>query len=226
MSFMKLYPDVTEQQEKQWQDRRKQMEAKIPNLRAGAKRPENMGKPGPSVISGGDAAKATNGPRSSRMSMSKETQEALPKALGKIFQTRKVCSFQTICQALRENAVSVKTQPKTDARGAAAVAAALSVEAPQEELHAAICEVAEYVNGVYLVKSSSDHPELNQLRGLVIELFRVAPDGKLKKGAIIEAAKMKFNKEPTNNEFQKVITEYCVSKGGAWVLKNGDGVPI
>jgi len=59
-------------------------------------------------------------------------------------------------------AVSMSSQPKADAR--AAVLAASSVDAPQEELHAAIIEVAEYINGVYVLKSSSDHPELNQFR--------------------------------------------------------------
>lgn len=224
VSFIKLYPDIVEQQEKLWQDRGKHMREKFPQLRAGAKssaKPEKTGKPGSSTISNQDTVKATNGVRSSRMS--KETREALHKVLRKLFQNHKVCSFQTICQGLRDMAVSMSTQPKADAR--AAVLAASSVDAPHEELHAAIIEIAEYINGVYVLKSSSDHPELNPFRSLVIELYRGTPNAKLKKSEILEAAKIKLGKEPTNNEFQKVITELCVSKGGAWIMKSGDGGP-
>ena len=92
VTFIKLYPDVVEQQERLWQDRGKHMREKFPQLRAGAKnsaKPEKTGKPGSSTMSNQDTNKATNGVRSSRMS--KETREALHKVLRKLFQNHKVC---------------------------------------------------------------------------------------------------------------------------------------
>lgn len=62
-------------------------------------------------------------------------------------------------------AVSMSALPKADPRAAAAaVSAARGVDAPQEELQAAICEVAVNVHGVYVLKSSSEHPEYDPLR--------------------------------------------------------------
>lgn len=227
VSFMKLYPDVVEQQRKQWQDAEKGIMEYFSRRKPGAtlessRRAERIGNLGSSVQS--DSVITTNSTHRGRMSMSKETREALPKVLRKLFQSHKVCSFQTIRQGLRDMAVSMSTLPKADAR--AVVAAALSVDGPHEELQAVISEVAVNVHGVYVLKSSSEHPEFNPLRNVVIELFLGSGrNSKLKKSEIIEAAKSKLQRVPTNAEFQKVITEICVSKGGAWMLKSGDGVP-
>ncbi|KMT05799.1 hypothetical protein BVRB_7g166380 [Beta vulgaris subsp. vulgaris] len=225
VSFMKLYPDVVEQQKILWQAQEQRLSQLFSKRKSGPGSKGSM-RPGPSPHSNEGAIRA-NVTRNKSTSMSKETKEALPKLLTKLFQTHKVCSFQTICQGLRDMAVSMSALPKADPRAAAAaVSAARGVDAPQEELQAAICEVAVNVHGVYVLKSSSEHPEYDPLRNLVIEHFLGSgPNGKLKKGEFIEAAKIRLQKEPTNSEFQKVIAEFCISKGGAWVLKSGDGVP-
>ncbi|XP_021722141.1 DNA-directed RNA polymerase III subunit RPC5-like [Chenopodium quinoa] len=223
VSFMKLHPDVVEKQMKLWEVNGQLIQQKFANRKAG-QGSRSSNRPGSSTPSDEGAVRATTVARSASTSMSKETQEALPKVLKKLFQSHKVCSFQTICRGLRDMAVSMSALPKADAR--AAVAAAKGVDAPQEELHAAICEIAYNVHGVYMLKSSSEHPEFDQLRKLVVDLFLGSwPNAKLKKGEFMEAAKIRLQKEPSNSEFQKVITELCVSKGGAWVLKSGDGVP-
>lgn len=224
VSFMKLYPDVVEKQMKLWQAHEPQILDKF--KRKPISSSKSSFKSGPSMRSDEGAVRATSVALSASTSMSKETREALPKELKKLFHSHKVCSFQTICQGLRDIAVSMSALPKADARAAAAVAAAKGIDAPQEELRSVICEVAFNVHGVYVLKSSSEHPELDPLRKVVIDLFLGSgPNAKLKKGEFMEAAKIRLQKEPTNSEFQKVINEICVSKGGAWVLKSGDGVP-
>ncbi|KAL2897049.1 DNA-directed RNA polymerase III subunit RPC5 [Bienertia sinuspersici] len=220
VSFMKLYPKVVEQQQKLWQDTEQRV------LQIIAKRSKNSTRLGSSTPSDEGASRPNNVARPvSNYSMSKETREALPKVLRKLFQTHKVCSIQTIRQSLTDMAVTVSSHPKADVKAALIMDAAKGVDAPQEELQAAICEFAVNVHGVYVLKSSSEYPEYDPLRKLVIDLFLGSgPNAKLKKGEFLEAAKLRLQKEPTNSEFQKVISEFCVSKGGAWVLRSGDGV--
>ncbi|XP_057549523.1 uncharacterized protein LOC130827712 isoform X2 [Amaranthus tricolor] len=219
VSFIKHYPDVVEQQQKLWQGHEQHLQRIIDARRAGARIGANSktsGRPGSSMRLDEGGVRPNN-------FLSKETRDALPKVLRKIFQSHKVCSFQTILQGLRDMAVSMSALPKADARASAAV---LAADAPQEELQSVICDIAVNIHGVYLLKSSPEHSEVDPLRRVVIELFLgKGPNAKLKKGEIIEAAKIRLQKEPTNSEFQKVITDFCVSKGGAWVLKSGDGVP-
>uniref|UniRef100_A0A803M930 DNA-directed RNA polymerase III subunit RPC5 n=1 Tax=Chenopodium quinoa TaxID=63459 RepID=A0A803M930_CHEQI len=160
VSFMKLHPDVVEKQMKLWEVNGQLIQQKFANRKAG-QGSRSSNRPGSSTPSDEGAVRATTVARSASTSMSKETQEALPKVLKKLFQSHKVCSFQTICRGLRDMAVSMSALPKADAR--AAVAAAKGVDAPQEELHAAICEIAYNVHGVYMLKSSSEHPEFDQL---------------------------------------------------------------
>ncbi|XP_021763359.1 DNA-directed RNA polymerase III subunit RPC5-like [Chenopodium quinoa] len=220
--FMKLHPDVVEKQMKLWEVNEQLIQQKFASRKA-VQASRSFNRPGSSLPSDEGAVRETTVARSASTSMSKETQEALPKILKKLFQSHKVCSFQTICRGLRDMAVSMSALPKADAR--AAVAAAKGVDAP-EELKAAIREIAYNVHDVYMLKSSSEHPEFDQLRKLVVDLFLGSgPNAKLKKGEFMEAAKIRLRKEPSNTEFQKVITELCVSKGGAWVLKSGDGIP-
>ncbi|KAL2927382.1 DNA-directed RNA polymerase III subunit RPC5 [Bienertia sinuspersici] len=213
VSFMKLYPKVVEQQQKLWQDTEQQV------LQIIAKRSKNSTRLGSSTPSDEGASRPNNVARPvSNYSMSKETREALPKVLRKLFQTHKVCS-------LTDMAVTVSSHPKADVKAALIMAAAKGVDAPEKELQAAICEFTVNVHGVYVLKSSSEYPEYDPLRKLVIDLFLGSgPNAKLKKGEFLEAAKLRLQKEPTNSEFQKVISEFCVSKGGAWVLRSSDGV--
>ncbi|XP_074268717.1 uncharacterized protein LOC141592055 [Silene latifolia] len=214
--FIKNYPDIAEHQWNTWQAHGKSVQEKlIP--KAGLKRPVL------SVPSVEGLDRSTHEARSVSTSMSKEAREALSKVLGKLFLTHKVCSFQAIHQGLRDTAVSMSVLPKVGAKNSAVMAAVKNVvDAPIEELQAIINEYAINVHGLYVLKSSSEHPELNPLRNDIIDLFRGKESGAaLRKGEIMEASK---NKPVTTSEFQKVINEYCVSKGGAWVLKSGDGI--
>nr|KYP66734.1 DNA-directed RNA polymerase III subunit RPC5 [Cajanus cajan] len=153
-----------------------------------------------------------------RMTMSNETRHALPIALKKLFQTHKVCSFQMICQGLREMAVSKTMLSKGDSK--IAVDAAHSLDGPDNELKAVISEVACDIHGYYVLKSSQDEP----FRDVVIDLFRgMGSQAKLKKAEILEAARRKLSREVTNSEYIKVMSELCVSKGSVWVLRSGDG---
>lgn len=225
VTFRKLYPDVVEVQEKLWRDR----EQPILEVLFGGKNSVNMknsGRPdasdfGISPHSNKVMLQAASGVRTAKITMSEETRELLRKILKKLFETHKVCSFQTICQGLRGMAVSMSTLSKMDAG-----AALKAVEAPPEELQAVISEIALNVHGLYVLKSSLEHPEVDSLRNVVVDLFvGRGANAKIKKSEVIEAAKIKLQKEPSNNEFQKVMAELCISKGGAWSLKSGDGVP-
>lgn len=87
VSFIKLYPDVVEQQLKLWQDREQVILQRIMGRRP------KLNRPGSSMQSDEGSVKATNVARSASISMSKETQEALPKILKKLFQSHKVCRY-------------------------------------------------------------------------------------------------------------------------------------
>nr|POE59977.1 hypothetical protein CFP56_03572 [Quercus suber] len=168
-----------------------------------------------------DLAKNASVVSSGRKTMSEEARVALPKVLPKVFQTHKVCSFQQICQGLRDLALSQSTLPKADARRV--VDAASGVDAP-EELKEFINQVATEINGRYVLKSSPEHPEYDPLRKVVINLLRGGgPDVKLRRAEVSEAAKMALKRDITNTEYTKVMSDICVSKGSAWVLKSSDG---
>ncbi|XP_059623709.1 uncharacterized protein LOC132266739 [Cornus florida] len=229
MSFIKLYPDIVKEQEQVWERMEIPVNSKYleggksgPGMRNSSK-PDMASRPPASKNPNVVAAKSSNGALS-RTPMSVETREALPKALQKVFQTQKVCSFPQICQRLREMAVSESSRPKGVPREA--IAAANGVDAPQEELMEIIKQVATNIHGVYVSKSSPDHPQYDELRNIVINLLIAeGPDAKLKKASIVEAAKLQLKRNITSNEYQKVLNELCVSHGSAWVLKSGDGNP-
>ncbi|KAJ9703409.1 hypothetical protein PVL29_004973 [Vitis rotundifolia] len=228
VSFMKLHPDIVREQRRVWESLEKQI---TDIIHGGGRRgpvTKNSGKPsianktGTSTKSDG-ATRATNGTPVRRTAMSAETREALPKALEEVFRLHKVCSFQLICQALRDLAVSKSTSPKVDPR--TFVAAAYGADAPQEELHAIISKYATNVHGVYVWKTS-EHSEHNPLRKVVVDLFcGKEPNAKLKRADIMEAAKIALKKEITTHEYNKVVSELCESRGSLWVLKSGDGKP-
>ncbi|GFY86362.1 hypothetical protein Acr_05g0000010, partial [Actinidia rufa] len=114
--------------------------------------------------------------------------------------------FQQICQRLREMAVSESNRPKGVA--GEAKAAALGVDAPQEELLEIISQVATDIHGFYVSKSSFDHPQYDPLRKIVIDLLIAeGPNAKLKKAAISEAAKLQLNRDITPNEYQKWLID-------------------
>ncbi|PSS30812.1 Transcription activator of gluconeogenesis [Actinidia chinensis var. chinensis] len=227
--FTKLYPNIVEEQEQAWERAEKRLTESIfggvrgeRGLKSSSK-PDMANRLGTSRNPRKPAARSSNG-AVSRTSMSNETREALPKALQKLFRTHNVCSFQQICQRLREMAVSESNCPKGVA--GEAKAAALGVDAPQEELLEIISQVATDIHGFYVSKSSFDHPQYDPLRKIVIDLLIAeGPNAKLKKAAISEAAKLQLNRDITPNEYQKVLNELCVSQGSAWALKHGDGNP-
>ncbi|XP_058207546.1 uncharacterized protein LOC131320737 [Rhododendron vialii] len=224
--FVKLYSDVVKEQEKAWERAEKPLtESIFVGGRGGLKnssKPDTANRVGTSKVQSKGAAKSSNG-AVSRTPMSNETREALPKVLQKLFQTHSVCSFQLICQRLREMAISESTRPKGVAREVKA--AAIALDAPQEELLELIGQVAINIHGVYVSRSSID-PQYDPLRKIVIDLLIAeGPNAKLKRAAIVEAAKMQLNQDIAPNAYQKVLNELCVSQGSAWVLKRGDGNP-
>lgn len=201
--FVELYPDIVRKQEQAWEVMGKNISAAFD--RAGKSVSKNViTKP--------------------KKTMTDETREALRKALPKVLQTHKVCSFQMICQGLRQLAISQSTLPKADPR--IAVAAASGAEAPPEELQEVISEVATNIHGFYVLKSSPEHPDFDPLRKVVIGLFLArGPNANIKKSEVQAAARLELKREPSNSEYIKVMTDLCESKGSAWVLKSGDGKP-
>ncbi|KAG2720013.1 hypothetical protein I3760_02G016500 [Carya illinoinensis] len=229
-SFIKRYPKIVDAQKEVWNSIEKNLKKYIGGKKRGPRernadpKPIITGTPGKTVNPTGTLMKNAIGVSSGRKTMSEETREALPKALTKVFLTHKVCSFQLICQGLRQLAISQSTLPKADAR--MVVAAAYGVDAPSEELHEIINQVATNIHGLFVLKSSPEHPEYDPLRKVVIDLLRGgSPDVKLKKANVFQAAKEVLKRDISINEYNKVMNDICVSKGSAWVLKSGDGNP-
>ncbi|CAK7339542.1 unnamed protein product [Dovyalis caffra] len=202
-SFVELYPDIFRKQDQAWEVMEKNISVAF----------DRAGKSVPKI--------AITKPKKT---MTDETREALRKALPKVLQTHKVCSFQMICQGLRDLAISQSTLPKADPR--IAVAAASGADAPPEELQEVISEVATNIHGFYVLKSSPEHPDFDPLRKVVIGLLLArGPNANIKKSEVQAAARHELKREPSNNEYIKVMTDLCESKGSAWVLKSGDGKP-
>ncbi|XP_021911949.1 uncharacterized protein LOC110825753 [Carica papaya] len=231
VAFMKQYPEIVKKQEQVWKTMEDIVFSGIRGAKGGAanrkiirgQKPSVAGKPENTVDSDKGTTKALSGAQT-RRTMSDETRKALPKALIKVFQNHKVCSFQQICQGLRDLAVSKSTIPKADS--SMEVVAAYGVDAPAEELQEVISQVATNIHGYYVLKSSPEHPLLDPLRKVVIDLLCVkGPDAKLKKADIFTAAKIALNKDITSADYNKVMTDFCESRGSAWVLKRGDVNP-
>ncbi|KAL1316391.1 hypothetical protein HN51_068587 [Arachis hypogaea] len=151
-----------------------------------------------------------------RMTMSNATRQALLVAITKLLQTHRVCSLQMMRQRLREMAISTSLLSKTESKVASD--AMVGFEGPQEELKAVVSEVAYDIHGSYVLKVQDD-----PFRDVVITLLRGKSDGKLKKAEICAAATATLNREVTSNEYTRVMSELCVSKGSYWHLKSGDG---
>ncbi|KAK7381298.1 hypothetical protein VNO78_33880 [Psophocarpus tetragonolobus] len=222
-SFKKLYPNIVEKQEELFKGLEKQLSGFASNV---AKRKIGKNVVANQGVVNNEACKSESsnqrvtslgGVPPGKMTMSNETRHALPIALKKLFQTNKVCSFKSICQGLREMAVSKAMLSKGDSK--IAVDAAHSLDGPHNELMAVISEVACEIHGHYVLKSSQNDP----FRDVVIDMLRGSgPNAKLKKAEILEAARRKLNREVTNNEYTKVMSELCVSKGSVWVLRSAD----
>ncbi|KAB2005106.1 hypothetical protein ES319_D11G246900v1 [Gossypium barbadense] len=223
-NFKKEYPDIVKKQEQIW----KAGEDNVTNhIWRGAKGGPGRTKPGTVIKSekAGNsdkvARKVAPGAHAGR-TMSDETREAIPKALKKVFQTYKVCSLQLIRKGLRDLALSQSTLPKADAR--LVVKAAYGADAPEHELQDVVSQVAvELHGGLFVMKSSQENPECDPLREVVINLLCVKD--KLKKAEVTAAAQVNLKRDITNNEYNKVMSDFCEYKGNWWVLKSGDGKP-
>nr|XP_043632139.1 DNA-directed RNA polymerase III subunit RPC5-like [Erigeron canadensis]XP_043632140.1 DNA-directed RNA polymerase III subunit RPC5-like [Erigeron canadensis]XP_043632141.1 DNA-directed RNA polymerase III subunit RPC5-like [Erigeron canadensis] len=216
-SFIKEYPEIVEEQQKIWDLAEPQIMEAL--FRTSSKLSIGV-KSSSSDNSTIEVALRTTNVASSRTEMLDETREALPKALQKVFQAYKVCSLNQIRQRLRDMAVSENTHRKGTREARASAAAA---DAPLEELLKTLNQVAVDIHGSFVSRSSPDHPQYDEFRKVVIDLFLAeGRSAKLKKASIHAAANVKLKRDITTSEYQKVLNELCVSQRSAWVLKSGD----
>ncbi|KAG9441022.1 hypothetical protein H6P81_016876 [Aristolochia fimbriata] len=223
--FKRSHPDIVEEQRRDWVNREKDTMDALLGCRKGGSA-KSFSKPSAVNSStaadrsakGGTEVKSQNSTIPS--TMSKETREALPKALEELFSIHKVCSLQLICQGLRDMAISKSSLTKSNPR--AAIAASLAAAAPLPELQAIVKQLAIDIHGVYVWKPQGTTDD-DKLRLAVINLFcGKEPNAKLKKADIVEAAKIVLKRDITDQEYTKVVKEYCVSNRGSWVLKSSD----
>ncbi|KAI3412356.1 uncharacterized protein J3R85_017485, partial [Psidium guajava] len=234
VSFMKQYPDIVSKQKQIWEGIETEMMKSLMKLQQGDRIGRGQDDPKNAQTKAAMASRAEKPPSSDKTSMkatsrvapgrrtmSNETLEALPKALLKIFQSHKVCDFQFICQRLRSLALSQASLPKADPR--MEKAAALGVDAPPDELKKVITQVAANIHELYVLKSSPEHPELDPLREVVINLLiGKGPNATLKRAEIFQAAKMALKRDISNAEYTKVMNDLCESKGSFWFLKSSN----
>ncbi|KAL1190934.1 hypothetical protein V5N11_020908 [Cardamine amara subsp. amara] len=229
VSFIKAYPKIVEKQAIFWTGKKADLEEHITkggksrgdNRRnAAGKNPSVTVKPEvPKTLSDKGGSSRNTEPHVVKQEMPVEVQRALIKALKKVFQTHKVCSYEMICQGLRDLAVSTSNNPKAADSGMAQQVA-LAVDAYKEELEKLITKETDNIYGSFVSKSSPDHPEYDDLRGVVIQLLLGNGQGKkLMKADVFAAARMKFGREITNNEYQKVMSDLCETNSSGWVLK-------
>ncbi|PON67705.1 DNA-directed RNA polymerase III subunit Rpc [Parasponia andersonii] len=225
ISFIKLYPDIVKEQEEHWKDVDIRIKERFRDSKSGrgvmsvsaSSRPVRSSTSETVVTRGADEVL-------SGKNISDDIREALlSKVLPKVIQDHKVCSFQLICQGLRDLALNKLNLPKPDARFVKA--ASYGADAP-EELRKLVDQVAINISGLYVLKSSPEHPQYDPFRNVVIDLLcQNGPHAKLKKAEVFDAAKKALNRDINNNEYSKVMNEICVFKGSFWVLKSGDGNP-
>ncbi|CAH8279039.1 unnamed protein product [Arabidopsis lyrata] len=227
VSFIKSYPEIVKEQDILWTNRKKIIESILTTRKSRADNRRNVvGKNSsvtvkpevPTTLSDKGGSSRNTIPRVVGQKMPEELRWALPKALKKVFQTHKVCRYETICQGLRDLAVSTSNNPKADS--GMAVNVALAVDAYQDELKDVISEVAANIHGSYVSISSPDHPEYDSLRGVVISLFcGTGPGAKLMKAEVFAAGRNELNREITNNEYIKVMHDLCETNSSGWVLQ-------
>ncbi|KAG0614812.1 hypothetical protein M758_6G205100 [Ceratodon purpureus] len=200
-----------------------------PGSGSSASRPPS-GKPlgsksGTEAGDGGGKSNVENGESSEQGTMSTETRAALPGALKEIFARHHVCSMQIIVQSLRDMAIERTVANSNPKAAAAAVAAAKAANAPAAELTAAVNRVATSLGGVYML-TSLGNPTLDPFRDVVIALLKkMGPSTGLRKTEIMGAFKIATGRDAPTTIYQKVMKELCYTRGGAWVLKPGDGRP-
>ncbi|KAG6549694.1 hypothetical protein Mapa_008674 [Marchantia paleacea] len=174
---------------------------------------------------GSGVSKQIPGETAGHTSLSEATLAALPGALLKIFAKHSVCRLQFICQSLRGMAIVAADSSKDSVAVEEAKAAAQAASAPMPELEAAVSKVASNIGGVYFLTSLGSKA-LDPFRNVVIALLRAkGPGSGLRKTDIMEASKIALKTDVPQAVYQKVLKELCYTKGGAWVLKPGDGRP-
>ncbi|XP_013644138.2 DNA-directed RNA polymerase III subunit RPC5 isoform X2 [Brassica napus] len=233
VSFIKSHKKIAEEQASFWKGMEEKLTPKIMQGGKGRGGDSSLrnaaGKNNPSAVTakqevaaatvsevGGSSRSAI--PRVPRQKMPDEIKRAIPKALKKVFQTQKVCSYETICQRLRDLAVATSNNPRVDSGMAQQVA--LAVDSYQEELKVVISEVTVDIHGSFVSKSSQDHPEYDPLRDVVINLLLGNPPGaKIMKADVFAAGRSILGREITNNEYQKVMHDLCETHSSGWVLQ-------
>uniref|UniRef100_A0A1J3HVI7 DNA-directed RNA polymerase III subunit RPC5 n=1 Tax=Noccaea caerulescens TaxID=107243 RepID=A0A1J3HVI7_NOCCA len=228
VSFKKFleshYPEIAKKQASFWKEKEEKLTSFIQTQggksrtdnRKNPKNPPETAKPENPATQSDKGGGSSRNAKSVGPKMSDDIRRAIPKALKKVFQTHKVCSYETICQTLRDNAVLQANNPKSDSVMAKKVAEA--VDAHQDELQEIISEVTVNIHGSFVSKSSPDHPEFDPLREVVISLLLVSGK-KLMKANICEAGKTVLGREITDNEFYKVMHDICVSNSSGWLLR-------
>ncbi|KAL6222440.1 hypothetical protein ACLB2K_005832 [Fragaria x ananassa] len=225
VSFAQLYPDISESQEQIWERMDKQLVEALKHHRD-LKNASMSSKTGKLPNSDKGPNKSASGaPSGGVRTMSDETLAVLPQAIKEVFKTRKVCSFQLICDTLGNMTLERLQHAKVDPNSRKLTAIRNGLAAPPEELKNVITQFAVEIGGVYVLKSSSEHPEHDQLRDVVIKLLQGKNKGPIKKLDVTVAAQEELGREISNNEYNKVMNELCVSKGSQWYLKSGDGSP-
>ncbi|KAL1538319.1 DNA-directed RNA polymerase III subunit RPC5-like isoform X1 [Salvia divinorum] len=219
-NFIKLYPAIVKKQQENWEALDKIIDVRGPGGKNGPVVKTSKSSTPANLVESKGSIKLAPGTLSGstpRNVMSEEVRKSTRNALLKLFKMTKTCSFQQISQQLRNMAISNNIRSKGFAKEA--VAAANSIDAFPYELQEIISEVAVNIHGICVPKSSPDHPEYDDLRKVVIDLFLAkGPDGKLRKSHIIEAANMKL-KDVSEAAYKKVVQELCVSQGSEWVLR-------
>ncbi|KAL4184351.1 hypothetical protein AMTRI_Chr10g225170 [Amborella trichopoda] len=234
-SFLQSHENVVEDQSRLWSSLEKHLMDSLPWLKNKASNSRvsskinTKGSSSVAPLSGrGDqpAKSVADGAQiSERSIMSEEVREAISDALRDVFKKYHVCSLPMLRSGLRDLGISKSVTPKAATRVAAA--AAHGAAASDAELLSHVNKVAVNIHGVYALKSLSN-PLLDPLREVVISLLCASkPKAKLKKVEVMQAFKIKFNKEDVPpNVYKQVLTELCVSQAGGWVLKSGDGRPL
>ncbi|XP_050364185.1 uncharacterized protein LOC126782884 [Argentina anserina] len=224
VSFAELYPEIHESQEQIWERMDKQLvEALKPHRDLKNASISKIGKS--PYFDKGPSESASRIPSGGVRTISDETRAALPHFIKEVFKKYKVCNLQLIRDGLSKLTVEEFNMPKNDPKSKMLIAAKNASEAPLEVIQNFVTQVAIEIGGVYVLKSSPEHPEHDQLRNVVIKLLQGKNKGPLKKLDVTIAAQEELGREITNNEYSKVMNDICVSKGSQWYLRTGDGGP-
>jgi DNA-directed RNA polymerase-3 subunit RPC5 len=71
------------------------------------------------------------------------------------------------------------------------------------------------------VLTSLGKAEIDPFRNVVIQALIARPT--LRKGDVLEAAKLALKCDVPQTVYTRVLKELCMSRGGVWVLRSGDG---